>query len=128
MITSTSTTEAEAKATRLNVIDMDDIEAGHNKGGTVMAVGDGDAAADDDDAGTIKHPVEGVDNNNNNNNNRDTTDDDHDNVDDDDDYVTYIRPKQIKILPPAKYKLFVVTFVGVWFAGTLRVKNSDKKF
>ena len=35
-----------------------------------------------------------------------------------DEYVTYVRPKERAVLPPAKYKLFLVVFVEVWFAGT----------
>ena len=102
-------------STTNNAIDKDDVEAGHNEGGAVMA--ESDDADDGNDAGHIKHPV-GVDKDNNDKDNDNDHDNDNENDDDDDDYVTYIRPKQIKILPPAKYKLFVVTFVAVWFAGT----------
>ena len=120
VVTSTTTTKTAATKTPNNAVvdEKDDIETGFEKGRTVVvAVGDDADGDGNGDGNDVKHPVLGVDNNSK----RETDDDNEIDIDDDnddDDYVTYIRPKQIKILPPAKYKLFLVTFVAVWFAGT----------
>ena len=39
-------------------------------------------------------------------------------------YVAYVRPKQATVLPPAKYKLWILVFICVYFAGKSSLTSS----